>query len=85
MLRVEPRAASPQSAVIAGRETLERRVRELSAAHADRTIARPEFWGGYRVQPDAIEFWQAGEHRLHDRIRYRSLPDGGWAIERLAP
>lgn len=78
-------AASPQSTVIAGREPLERRVRELSAAHADRAIPRPAFWGGYRVQPDEIEFWQAGEHRLHDRIRYRSLPDGGWAIERLAP
>lgn len=78
-------AASPQSSVITGRETLERRVRELSAAHADRTISRPAFWGGYRVQPEVIEFWQSGEHRLHDRIRYRNLPDGGWVIERLAP
>ncbi len=78
-------AASPQSTVIAGREPLERRVRELSAEHAERLIARPVFWGGFRVQPDAIEFWQAGEHRLHDRIRYRSLADGGWVIERLAP
>jgi pyridoxamine 5'-phosphate oxidase len=78
-------AASPQSSVISNRAQLEHRVRELAAEHAEHVLPRPSHWGGYRVQPDAIEFWQAGEHRLHDRIRYRSLTDGGWAIERLAP
>ncbi len=78
-------AASPQSAVIASRAQLEQRVRDLTAAQAELVLPRPVHWGGFRVQPDAIEFWQAGEHRLHDRIRYCSLTDGGWAIERLAP
>ena len=78
-------AASPQSAVILNRAQLEQRVRDLAAAHVELILPRPDHWGGFRVQPEAIEFWQAGEHRLHDRIRYRGLTDGGWAIERLAP
>jgi pyridoxamine 5'-phosphate oxidase len=77
--------ASRQSQVIAGREVLERRLRELTAAYTDREIPRPPFWGGYRVIPDSIEFWQGRPGRLHDRLRYRRLADGAWLIERLSP
>jgi len=78
-------AASPQSTVIASRDVLEQRVRELAKVAAHGPIARPPHWGGYRVHPETIEFWQMRADRLHDRVRYRSLPDGGWVIERLAP
>lgn len=77
--------ASPQSEVVASREELEARVRELDAAHPGDDVPVAEWWGGYRLAPRAWEFWQHGEHRLHDRLRYRRLPEGGWAIERLAP
>jgi pyridoxamine 5'-phosphate oxidase len=77
-------AASPQSQVIAGRAELERRVAELSAQHPEGDIARPAHWGGYRVRPAVVEFWQGRPSRLHDRIRYR-LDEGAWAVERLAP
>jgi pyridoxamine 5'-phosphate oxidase len=76
--------ASPQSAPIADRDWLERRVAELAREHADAEIPVPERWGGFRLEPEAWEFWEAGEHRLHDRFRY--LRDGAsWRIERLAP
>jgi pyridoxamine 5'-phosphate oxidase len=77
-------AASPQSRVIASRDELERRVAELSAQHPQGDIARPAHWGGYRVRPAVVEFWQGRPSRLHDRIRYR-LDGGKWAMERLAP
>lgn len=48
-------------------------------------IPLPSFWGGYRVVPESIEFWQGGSHRLHDRFEYRRKPDGGWNIQRLSP
>jgi pyridoxamine 5'-phosphate oxidase len=48
-------------------------------------VERPEHWGGYRVRPTAMEFWQAGHNRLHERLRYRQQESGGWRIERLAP
>lgn len=78
-------SASHQSEVIAGREELEQRVAALSAQYQDQEIPRPENWGGFRVIPDAIEFWQGRASRLHDRLGYRLLASGDWQIERLSP
>jgi pyridoxamine 5'-phosphate oxidase len=77
--------ASRQSAIIASRENLEQRVRELQAEFDGKTIPLPPDWGGYRLYPDAIEFWQGRENRLHDRLRYTKEHRGRWKIERLAP
>ena len=77
--------ASPQSQVIAGRDVLEAQSRELEKQYPDGSIPRPPNWGGYRVVPDSIEFWQGRPSRLHDRLRYTRQSQGGWLIERLAP
>jgi pyridoxamine 5'-phosphate oxidase len=77
--------ASPQSEVIAGRELLEERCRELESRFANGNIPRPANWGGYRVVPESIEFWQGGPGRLHDRLRYTKRRGGDWLVERLAP
>ena len=77
--------ASHQSEVIPGRQVLESRLQELEAEYKDRDIPRPPHWGGYRVRPEAIEFWQGRPSRLHDRLRYRKLEDGAWVMERLSP
>jgi pyridoxamine 5'-phosphate oxidase len=76
--------ASPQSAVIAGRDELLRGVAEAEARFADGDVARPASWGGFRVVPRRIEFWQGQRHRLHDRFAYTRTRDG-WRIDRLAP
>ena len=75
---------SHQSRVIADRDVLETRQRELEAQFADQPVPRPPYWGGFRLVPDALEFWQGRPSRLHDRIRYRQ-EEGNWLIERLSP
>ena len=77
--------ASHQSEPIADRAELERRVAEADAEFAGHVVPRPEAWVGYRLVPEAWEFWQHRGSRLHDRFRYRRAADGGWTIERLAP
>ncbi|MEM7536280.1 MAG: pyridoxamine 5'-phosphate oxidase [Chloroflexota bacterium] len=76
---------SPQSQVIDNRVVLEDGLAGLQAKHGETAPPRPPFWGGYRVYPTVIEFWQHNDHRLHDRIRYTRQPDDTWTIERLAP
>ncbi len=77
--------ASPQSRPISGREVLENAVATLQKEYADvPALPLPPFWGGYRVRPERMEFWQGRENRLHDRIRY-TRSGGHWTIERLAP
>jgi pyridoxamine 5'-phosphate oxidase len=78
--------ASHQSRVIPGRAVLEADLREIEERFGDGDIPLPTHWGGYRVVPDAIEFWQGRESRLHDRIRYvREAGVKGWRVERLSP
>jgi pyridoxamine 5'-phosphate oxidase len=76
--------ASPQSEAVASRAVLEGAMQEVRARHAD-DPPRPPHWGGYRVTPLAIEFWQGRADRLHDRLVYTRDPQAGWKIERLAP
>lgn len=77
--------ASPQSQVIESREWLEEREKTLSKDFAGKPVKRPAHWGGYRVKPINIEFWQGRPSRLHDRIQYSLQADNTWTIERLAP
>uniref|UniRef100_A0A540VM88 Pyridoxamine 5'-phosphate oxidase n=2 Tax=Litorilinea aerophila TaxID=1204385 RepID=A0A540VM88_9CHLR len=76
--------ASPQSRVIPDRATLEAWLREVEERFAGQEPPRPPYWGGYRVIPQSIEFWQGGPDRLHDRLRYTREGDT-WRLERLAP
>ena len=76
---------SEQSKVLAGRGALDARFEELSATYKDRPIPRPPHWGGYRVIPTLLEFWQGRADRLHDRFAYRLRDAKDWVIERLSP
>lgn len=76
--------ASEQSALLASREMLESKYREIEARFRDRPVHRPAFWGGYRLSPTRIEFWYGRPDRLHDRVLYSRRNDG-WQIERLYP
>ena len=76
--------ASPQSTVLPHREDLEERIAAFAARYGE-DPPRPPQWGGYRLEPDALEFWQGRPSRLHDRIRYRREGMGVWRIDRLAP
>lgn len=77
--------ASAQSSIIPGRKALEEAMKELERKYAGSTVPVPPYWGGYRVAPETVEFWQGRRSRLHDRLRYRRGEDGGWMVERLAP
>jgi pyridoxamine 5'-phosphate oxidase len=75
---------SRQSEVVATREALDARFAENEAALAGKPVPLPDHWGGYRLAPEAVEFWQGRIGRLHDRLRYRRT-SGGWTVERLEP
>ena len=77
--------ASEQSRPVRDRGVLEERLRELEDEYEGRAVPRPPFWGGYRIEPRVIEFWQGRENRLHDRLVYRRSEDGGWRRGRLQP
>ena len=76
--------ASNQSEIIENRDVLQQRYAQTSAQFGDE-IPRPPHWGGYRLRPTLIEFWQGRENRLHDRLRYSLQKNGSWLIERLGP
>jgi pyridoxamine 5'-phosphate oxidase len=77
--------ASHQSQVLDARRVLDARLAEMTERFADQPIPLPPHWGGFRVKPETIEFWQGRENRLHDRFRYTRQSGGGWLIDRLAP
>jgi len=78
--------AAQQSSVITGRSALEEAMKVLEQKYAGKEVPLPPSWGGYRVAPELVEFWQGRRSRLHDRLRYRrDLKSGDWSVERLAP
>jgi pyridoxamine 5'-phosphate oxidase len=77
--------ASRQSSEIDDRASLMAQLARMQERFADGAVPLPDFWGGFRVVPHEIEFWQGGAHRLHDRFVYRLRDDGGWRVDRLAP
>lgn len=77
--------AARQSQVVANRQILDERFETLAAQYPDDNMPMPYHWGGYRVQPELLEFWQGRQGRMHDRLRYRRQVDGGWRLERLEP
>jgi len=76
---------SQQSSVVSSRALLLSKLEEMKLKFKDGQIPLPSFWGGYRISPASIEFWQGGRHRLHDRLFYSRGEDGKWEIQRLAP
>ena len=76
---------SAQSSIISSRSLLESKFQEMKKKFSKKEIPLPSFWGGYRVVPHEIEFWQGRRNRLHDRFQYTKQDDGSWTIERLAP
>ena len=76
--------ASAQSSIIAGRKVLEDAFKETEKKYAGQPVPLPPYWGGWRLAPETVEFWQGRRSRLHDRLRYRRAKDG-WNVERLAP
>ncbi len=76
--------ASQQSTIVSSREVLEQNMKAAEAKYAGQKIPLPPHWGGYRLAPETVEFWQGRRNRLHDRLRYRKISDG-WTIERLSP
>ena len=77
--------ASQQSRVLTSRSFLLNQFESLKQKFSNGEIPLPDFWGGYRVEPKEIEFWQGGANRLHDRFRYLRASDASWSIDRLAP
>ena len=77
--------ASHQSQTIDNRTVLEERVAEITKRYQGRDVPRPPFWGGYRLKPNTMEFWQGRLNRLHDRLQYKKEANGNWTINRLAP
>src|SRR5438552_4094578 len=77
--------ASKQSQVVDARQILDSRLEQMKERYYTGEIPLPPHWGGYRVNPDTIEFWQGRPNRLHDRFRYSRQPEGAWKIDRLAP
>ena len=77
--------SSPQSNVINSRDTLQKNVEKYTSQFGTKNIPRPEFWGGYIVEPQRIEFWQGRPGRLHDRLQYSLTENNEWTIKRLAP
>ncbi len=77
-------AASRQSAVLRDRAEIDERFAELDREHAGSDVRRPDHWGGYRLVPEAYEFWQHRDDRMHDRLRYRRV-NSDWLVERLSP
>jgi pyridoxamine 5'-phosphate oxidase len=77
--------ASKQSEIVSSREALEMQLEEATQRFTGGEVPCPPFWGGYRVRPETIEFWQGRPNRLHDRLRYRRSSDDTWILERLQP
>jgi pyridoxamine 5'-phosphate oxidase len=77
--------ASAQSSIIAGRAVLEEAMKAVERKYAGKEAPLPPNWGGFRLAPETVEFWQGRRSRLHDRLRFRREAGGGWVVERLAP